>query len=1141
MHRRIQQHNHCQGQGRPILGLCLRGVTGAVHIIVAVVAAVVAVAAVLAMVASVRPLPLGPVANGWVEASLEDRLAERGLIAHLGALDVSFRAGLVPVVTAKNIELRRRDGSAPLVSLADAEIVLHRGEAALGLIAPKALRLSGVKITAVSSGDAVALDLDQAQVIPAVSSPGELIARLQSLFERPALARIEEIGLTGIELHAEDRVNGWSWRSRSGDLRISRARDALRVDLSLSGLDGADPQGNATPGSLAVRLVSDLTRSTGTLQIAGRGLNPAQFLPSQGARITAGAMAIDAPVSLDLSGDILPDGDLGPLRGRVAIGSGQIPLPGGTNAGIEAISANLYVAHGQDHVRLSNLHVRSDRVSLDGDAQLVLAKTPLGVLRSAAAQLSLRDVWVAPGLGVEHPLDAEFLEAAIEFHRPTGKITLGPSYLVTGGQSVEVSGYLIPPPQGDLPVRQISLRPNRITDGPQSRKMLPDGWQASLDLAADRLSAETALAFWPSIVEPKVREWVLENLFTGKLSQARLAMRLEPIGRPSTGVTFRFSDVAAWATPQLPAFEGGAGFFSLQDRRLAVQIDHAKLPLSNSSHIALRDGVLVKADVRQKDSPLAISGHGDAMASQVLTLLQQPLFQPKGGSRQEMPLQPQEVAGQVSLDLALTIPMGPDRRARRVTFEGLGVLQDVATEGLLPGRQLESSALSIDLSQDRILLSGPVTLDGLPATAHWQKPLGPGAEGSSVQVSAPLTQALAASFGVPIRPHEMQGAGLVDAQVVLQPGQAPDLKLTADLTGATLRVPGLGWYKPPERGGTVTVAGRLGAAPEFKTLRLDAPGLLADGALRIGAAGGLAALDFTRLRIGRWIDAPLRIRPSGGQRIAVTMNGGLVDIRHLPKSNGGENPVSTARLSGARVRVDESLVLTGVSGTLDLQRQGSGDLTGRINDRAPVSLRLSAADTGTRIRVRSNNAGAAARAAGVFAQGAGGNLTLTLTPTGRPEQFYGKLKVEDLTITEAPVATSLLSAISLVGLAEQIGAGGLHFGRVDAAFLLTPDAVVVSESSATGPSLGLSMDGTLDLKAKTMDMQGVLSPFYFVNRMGSGLTRRGEGLLGFTFRLQGPFKDPDVRSNPLSFLTPGMFREIFRRAPPDIRQGPTAQ
>ena len=46
------------------------------------------------------------------------------------------------------------------------------------------------------------------------------------------------------------------------------------------------------------------------------------------------------------------------------------------------------------------------------------------------------------------------------------------------------------------------------------------------------------------------------------------------------------------------------------------------------------------------------------------------------------------------------------------------------------------------------------------------------------------------------------------------------------------------------------------------------------------------------------------------------------------------------------------------------------------------------------------------------------------------------------------------------------------------------------------------------------------------------MSKRGEGLFGFNYSLGGTADAPQVSVNPLSILTPGLFREIFRSPPP---------
>ena len=87
-------------------------------------------------------------------------------------------------------------------------------------------------------------------------------------------------------------------------------------------------------------------------------------------------------------------------------------------------------------------------------------------------------------------------------------------------------------------------------------------------------------------------------------------------------------------------------------------------------------------------------------------------------------------------------------------------------------------------------------------------------------------------------------------------------------------------------------------------------------------------------------------------------------------------------------------------------------------------------------------------------------------------------------------------------------------------------------SSAVGASMGVSMEGTYETAGGILRMGGVISPIYLLNGIGAFLTRKGEGFFGFTYRLNGTADAPQVGVNPLSILTPGMFRDIFRMPAP---------
>jgi hypothetical protein len=80
----------------------------------------------------------------------------------------------------------------------------------------------------------------------------------------------------------------------------------------------------------------------------------------------------------------------------------------------------------------------------------------------------------------------------------------------------------------------------------------------------------------------------------------------------------------------------------------------------------------------------------------------------------------------------------------------------------------------------------------------------------------------------------------------------------------------------------------------------------------------------------------------------------------------------------------------------------------------------------------------------------------------------------------------------------------------------------------------------LDRKAEKLDITGTLVPIYGLNNLLSAVpllgdllnSRKGEGIFGLTYAMKGNLNEPTVNLNPLSVLTPGIFRRIFEYAPP---------
>jgi hypothetical protein len=169
----------------------------------------------------------------------------------------------------------------------------------------------------------------------------------------------------------------------------------------------------------------------------------------------------------------------------------------------------------------------------------------------------------------------------------------------------------------------------------------------------------------------------------------------------------------------------------------------------------------------------------------------------------------------------------------------------------------------------------------------------------------------------------------------------------------------------------------------------------------------------------------------------------------------------------------------------------------------------------------------------------------------RSSTTSGYLKIDDFKVVKAPLLARLLTVGSLRGLGDTLNGEGIHFQSLEAPFWVNEDGVIgVSDATAAGSALGLTLVGTFDQAANSTDFEGTIVPSYNLNTalgnvplLGPMLiSREGEGVFGFTYGISGPTDGPTVYVNPLSGLAPGFFRRVFQvRDQKEARRVPVIQ
>jgi hypothetical protein len=110
-----------------------------------------------------------------------------------------------------------------------------------------------------------------------------------------------------------------------------------------------------------------------------------------------------------------------------------------------------------------------------------------------------------------------------------------------------------------------------------------------------------------------------------------------------------------------------------------------------------------------------------------------------------------------------------------------------------------------------------------------------------------------------------------------------------------------------------------------------------------------------------------------------------------------------------------------------------------------------------------------------------------------------------------------------------------RFDKATATFVRSGGRIDISEMLVYNSTEGITAQGAVDFAHDKVDLSGTFVPAYGVNTLVTGIPLVGtllgggehEGLFGVNFRVSGAASAPTLTFNPLSGMTPGIFRKIF--------------
>lgn len=1042
----------------------------------------------------------------WAVNQMESRLnAELGGAeidvagVSIGLLDDELR----PTIELQGVRLRDAD-AAPLLALPSLQVKLDTSELLQGRMALETLDISAAQInlTRDETGQIVlafGADMDGSDI--KVGSVAQVLALVDDAFETPTLRELEEVTVGGVRLVLDDQRAGRSLEVDEGQLRLINGANFLALNIAFDiSLDGNSP----------ATLILSADKAKG----AGGGRLQAEFsqLRVRDVAEQVGTLnfleLLDAPVDGRLTTEFGAEGEVVSFAGALNIGQGILqPAPQAKPLPLNSAQTKVRYSSATGRLQLEDLEIDAPELRLKGQGHADLMDVVSGIPQTLLMQVRLADIKLDPEGIFETPVSFDEGQADLRY-RPND-LSMNIGQLVLRSKGTEI-----------------------VADG--SVSVGDDGWLAAIDANIGSIDQDQLLGLWPTSAVQNTRDWLTANIVSGKLSNAAAALRVVPGEKLTSAVTFNFDEAEVVYLKTLPPVQQGHGYLTIAQDAMTLVLHEGYVAAPQGGRLDVAGSVLEIPDVNLQLPVAEVSLRARGSVRAAMSLLDEKPFEflSKSGVSTDL------ADGKADVTARLLVPLAKEVLVKDVSYEVAAELTELTSDKLVEGRLLTAPRMSLSAKQGKLSIAGKGDLEGIPIDVIWSRAIGPGSgDGSTVTGSIALSQAALDVFNVGLPDGSITGRGLGQFTLDLEKGRQPELRLTSDLQGIGLSIDALGWSKPAGQGGAFDISLTMAETPVIKGLSISAAGLSAEGTLSLRPGGGLERAVFNPLRVADRLNSRVEVVGRGrGQPALIRVQGGSIDIRKFGVGSGGGRAPSGGpplELALDNLQVTDDIRITGFRGKFDNRRGLEGRFSGAVNGQAQVAGTIVPTERGLAVRIASNNGGGVIAATGIFRNARGGAMNLVLQPTGRAGEFNGRLVVENTRVKKAPALADLLSALSVVGLLEQLTGDGILFSEVVARFTLSAGGVRLHESRAVGPSMGITMDGVYSNASRRMQMQGVVSPIFLVNRpLGFLFAKKGEGLFGFNYTLEGAADAPKVGVNPLSVFTPGIFREIFRRPPP---------
>lgn len=666
-------------------------------------------------------------------------------------------------------------------------------------------------------------------------------------------------------------------------------------------------------------------------------------------------------------------------------------------------------------------------------------------------------------------------------------------------------------------------------------------------VSASAMSSDVLKQIWPPTLAGGARRWFLRNVKEGQIEGAEMTFAI-PAGlvgnrdpekqfpKDAFSGTMRFSNARVRTFGDVPDLSARTGQLGFNEFGLTASVEEASALSPSGATVDIPSAIfrLPVLGPRNPEAQATVSMIGNALDMAEIADAAPLGFMTKRG------VPPKAVSGQAVAEVAATFRLSSKIAPEDVSTIATVRLSDFSSSVPIQDRIISDGDVVVEIEPQGTSVRGNAKLDGLDADVNLFLPAG-GAAGSKTDIRLVLSDAQRKKLGIDLG-EMLTGPTPVEVGDVDASGARP---IIVDLARARLSLPSVGWSKGVGIPATLSfLLTDKGDRQALEQIQLRGEGFSASGRADLSKARGLERLQLSDVSLRRGDKASMDIRRTANTAYLLDIKGEQLDVRGLirtiKKTSGDDGEGE-----GIDFAIDGDVrKLAGFGGKtindakFSLQSDGSTPsalkFTGNQGGRSTVSATIEGGNGSSWLSLNAQKGGDLLAFLDITESVTDGRLSVSASLGRGNGATVGQVFLSDFKVGNSDSLERLARSVPRNG--NQANTNTVRrFEQARMDFTLRNGRLVMDDAQIRGPAMGVTLNGSIDLKASQLRLNGVYVPAYGLNNAFSRIPilgtivggDRNQGLLGVTFRVSGNVSDPLLTVNPISAIAPGIFRRIF--------------